>query len=214
MTDIIDFKKPKTVKFRTRVMILASSLDCTIGKDNDIPWDCKTDMKFFKRATIGNVVIMGRKTFESMKSKPLYNRVNIVISKTIGQESVPEGVIVVTNYIDAITTARLVDLSAYDRNTVDEHIFIIGGVQIYEHFINNVDEVLWSTIDVNCGPNGYGSEFINNSLSTKFELNPNYASQLIYLNHNAVTDAYPCNLREIVHFYKTTAHNKLTFKKV
>lgn len=217
MSSVIDFNKSKVMsnlkQRRSRVMILASSLDCTIGKDNTIPWSCKTDMQFFKRATTGNVIIMGRKTYESLGNRPLPNRVNIVISKTIGQESVPEEVIVVTNLMDALVTARNVDLNMFNRNTLDEHVFIIGGVQLYNDSINNVDEVLWSTIDVKCGEHGYGSDFIVNKLLPKFEFNPEYISKLIYLNDGAIPDNGQDNLRQIIHFHKNNTINILIFKE-
>ena len=217
MSSVIDFNKSKVMsnlkQRRSRVMILASSLDCTIGKDNTIPWSCKTDMQFFKRATTGNVIIMGRKTYESLGNRPLPNRVNIVISKTIGQESVPEEVIVVTNLMDALVTARNVDLNTFNRNTLDEHVFIIGGVQLYNDSINNVDEVLWSTIDVKCGEHGYGSDFIVNKLLPKFEFNPEYISKLIYLNDDAIPDNGQDNLRQIIHFHKNNTINILIFKE-
>lgn len=62
------------------IIKFAQNLLGFIGKDNIIPWKCKRDLKDFKEATTDNIVIMGRKTFESMKSKPLPNRVNIVVS--------------------------------------------------------------------------------------------------------------------------------------
>lgn len=62
------------------IIKFAQNLLGFIGKDNIIPWKCKDDLQEFKQATTDNIVIMGRKTFESMKSKPLPNRVNIVVS--------------------------------------------------------------------------------------------------------------------------------------
>ena len=51
-----------------------------IGKDNKLPWKNSNDLKWFRQNTEGNIVIMGRKTFESI-GKPLPNRINIVISR-------------------------------------------------------------------------------------------------------------------------------------
>lgn len=62
------------------IIKFAQNLLGFIGKDNIIPWKCKDDLQEFKQATTDNIIIMGRKTFESMKSKPLPNRVNIVVS--------------------------------------------------------------------------------------------------------------------------------------
>ena len=62
------------------IIKFAQNLLGFIGKDNNIPWKCKRDLIDFKKATTDNIVIMGRKTFESIGSKPLPNRINIVVS--------------------------------------------------------------------------------------------------------------------------------------
>lgn len=216
MNDVIDFKSSKRIHDlkprRSRVMILASSTDGIIGKDNSIPWDCSTDMKFFKRATTGNVVIMGRKTFESMNSKPLPNRVNIVISKTLGQERVEEGVIVITNITDALTYAKGVDLSEFKRNTQSNHIFIIGGTEIYRQSLHLVDEILYSEIDITCGSGNSGSGFIVDMMEEWFE-NDSTNTEVIYYNNNAVETKDKDELHEITHCYSNDAYDILRFKE-
>ena len=71
--------------------IAAMSLNRVIGAGNKIPWHLPEDFKWFKQQTSGNVVIMGRKTFESL-GKPLPNRINIVLSRHPGrlQKGFPE----------------------------------------------------------------------------------------------------------------------------
>ena len=64
-------------------IIVAYTNNLLIGKDNSIPWHISDDLKRFKKLTTGNVIIMGRKTFESLGSKPLPNRTNIVISSNL-----------------------------------------------------------------------------------------------------------------------------------
>ena len=65
--------------------IAAMSLNRVIGMGNTIPWHLPEDFKWFKKMTSGNVVIMGRKTFESLGNKPLPNRINIVLSRHPGR---------------------------------------------------------------------------------------------------------------------------------
>lgn len=61
--------------------ILACDLDYGIGKNNGLPWPRNSeDMKWFKDHTTGGVVLMGRKTWQSIGSKPLSNRVNVVVT--------------------------------------------------------------------------------------------------------------------------------------
>lgn len=90
-----------------------------IGDKGKLPWRIKTDMERFKAMTTGNVVIMGRKTFESMRSRPLPNRKNIVISRTMPTMS---GIIIVRSIQESLEVAHF-------QKT--EKIFIIGGEEIY-----------------------------------------------------------------------------------
>ena len=62
--------------------VVALSNNRVIGKDNDLPWNLKTDLKHFREYTTNKILIMGRKTFESI-GRPLPNRTNIIVSKTI-----------------------------------------------------------------------------------------------------------------------------------
>ncbi|MFN7141834.1 MAG: dihydrofolate reductase [Limisphaerales bacterium] len=86
-----------------------------IGRGNQIPWHIPEDFKWFKQMTTGNVVVMGRKTFESI-GRPLPNRTTIILSRTN------------FSYPGVQTLARLEDLP----ETSDQEIFIAGGAQIYE----------------------------------------------------------------------------------
>lgn len=101
-----------------------------IGYNGDLLVHIPEDMKFFKKKTINNVVIMGRKTYDSLPIKPLPNRINIVVtSKIDGMTNIDEdGTIFVT--IDFIK-AFLGTLSAY--SPLD--YYIIGGGQIYNELL-------------------------------------------------------------------------------
>ncbi|MGH7971178.1 MAG: dihydrofolate reductase, partial [Limisphaerales bacterium] len=61
--------------------IAAMSLNRVIGAGNRIPWHLPEDFKWFKKLTTGNVIVMGRKTFESI-GKPLPNRLTVVVSRS------------------------------------------------------------------------------------------------------------------------------------
>jgi dihydrofolate reductase len=101
-------------------LVVAASENNVIGKNNQLLWHLPKDMKFFKNVTWGMPVVMGRKTFESMGSKPLSGRKNIVITRQPGWKA--EGVSVV-NGVDAATA--LAEQLNY------KEIFIIGGGEIY-----------------------------------------------------------------------------------
>ena len=81
-------------------LIVAVSENNVIGKDNDLVWRLRNDLKRFKELTSGHCIIMGRKTFESFPN-PLPNRTHIVITRQPNYK-VPEGVIVVNSLEDAI----------------------------------------------------------------------------------------------------------------
>ncbi|WP_299890142.1 dihydrofolate reductase [uncultured Lacinutrix sp.] len=100
-------------------MIVAAGENNEIGKDNDLIWHLRDDLKRFKALTSGHHIIMGRKTFESFP-KPLPNRTHIVISRQKDYQ-VPEGVIVVNSLEAAIEKAKN-----------DSQPFIIGGGEIYK----------------------------------------------------------------------------------
>ena len=91
-----------------------------IGKNNQLLWHLPKDMKFFKNVTWAMPVVMGRKTFESMGSKPLSGRKNIIITRQPGWKA--EGVSVVNSVDAAVALATELNY---------KEIFIIGGGEIY-----------------------------------------------------------------------------------
>lgn len=85
---------------------------------------CPEDLKYFRRLTTGNIVIMGRKTYESI-GKPLPNRSNIVISRNSDFQA--DGVKIVASIDDALKVAESI---AEISDT--QEAFIMGGAQIYQ----------------------------------------------------------------------------------
>jgi dihydrofolate reductase len=99
--------------------IAAMSLNRVIGAGNKIPWHLPEDFKWFKKMTTGQVIVMGRKTYESIGS-PLPNRTTIVLSRSPLEMA---GVRVV---------ADLNELGSLQGELAGREIFICGGAQIYE----------------------------------------------------------------------------------
>ncbi len=101
-------------------LIVGMTKNRVIGKDNALPWNIPQDLKNFKELTQDHVVIMGRKTYDSLplKFKPLPRRHNIVVSSTLGAQ---EGIDVCRNMEEAIRKAK----------EYQKEIFIIGGATIY-----------------------------------------------------------------------------------
>ncbi|WP_040728007.1 type 3 dihydrofolate reductase [Thiomicrorhabdus sp. Kp2] len=115
-------------------MIAAMAKNRVIGLDNDMPWHLPDDLKFFKAVTTGKPVIMGRKTFESIGSKPLPNRPNYVISRQMDLNT--EGVKVFSS-----VEAALSELSEA------EEVIIMGGGQLYTMMLPKADKLYLTLID-------------------------------------------------------------------
>lgn len=115
-------------------MIAAVGKNLELGKDGNLIFNIKDDMKFFREATTNHTVVMGRKTYKSLSS-PLKNRVNAVISRN------PD-----------LSDKRVLWFSsvneAYDSfKDSKEEIFIIGGGTIYKSFLPYCDKIYLTEVD-------------------------------------------------------------------
>lgn len=113
------------------IMIAAVDENWGIGKDGELQFYIKQDLKRFRELTENNVVIMGRKTFYSLKNGPLKNRINIVLTRDADFH--PKGVYT-ANSINEL--GSLLYLPECDGK---EH-FIIGGASIYCQFVEYCDK--------------------------------------------------------------------------
>lgn len=111
-------------------ILVAFDENRVIGKNNALIWHLPADLKRFKTLTTGHVIIMGRKTFESI-GKPLPNRTSIVISRQTDLQI--EGVILAHSVEEAILKAK---------SLTREDIFIVGGSEIYALSLPLADEIL------------------------------------------------------------------------
>lgn len=108
-------------------IIVAIAQNGTIGDKNALLWHIKEDMRFFRTMTSGHAVVMGRKTFESLGSRPLPKRTNIVITRA---ERTFEGALTAHSLEEAVRLAGH-----------DEEIFVIGGAQIYAEALDVADRM-------------------------------------------------------------------------
>ncbi|MFB9275084.1 dihydrofolate reductase [Cohnella cellulosilytica] len=111
----------------TVTLIAAVASNGVIGRDNELPWRLPADMAYFKRQTMGKPVLMGRKTFESLR-RPLKERTNVVLSRTLREA--PEGCELVAKIDEALTKYR------------DEELMVIGGAEIYRATLEAADRLL------------------------------------------------------------------------
>ena len=114
-------------------IIVAIAQNGTIGDKNSLLWHIKEDMRFFRTTTSGHPVIMGRKTFESLGSKPLPKRTNIVITRADRE-------------FDGALTAHSLE-EAIRMAGEDEEIFVMGGAQIYREALSVVDRMYITVVE-------------------------------------------------------------------
>lgn len=117
--------------------IVARDINHGIGKDGDIPWHCPEDLQHFKRETKGCIVIMGRKTADSIVRRlngPLPDRTNVVLSRS-GWCS--------AGFITMKSKEAVLNL--YNRE-LPRRIYVIGGKEIYDLFMPETEEIILSDI--------------------------------------------------------------------
>lgn len=120
-----------------KCIIAAVADNGAIGKDNDLLWHIAEDMKYFRRTTTGNPVVMGYRTFLSI-GRPLPKRENIVIS-TRPWTDVPEGVIVAGSLEEAYSSAEKVRVE--ETHGEAKKIFIMGGGETYRKALPTADKL-------------------------------------------------------------------------
>lgn len=116
-------------------MIAAVGRNLELGKNNDLIWHFKEDMKFFKNTTMGHTVIMGRKTFESLP-KALPGRKNIVLS--LNPNYTADSAEVISTVEEAVELSK------------DSEVFVIGGGKIYELMLAYADKIYLTEIEDEC----------------------------------------------------------------
>ena len=123
-----------TPGIRPWVAIAAVSENGVIGNGADIPWHLPEDFKWFKQATLGHVLVMGRKTFESI-GRPLPKRQTVVVTRSTGFSC--EGVDVI---------ASPTEIADIETRYPDKTIFIAGGGEIYRQTLPQCSGILLSLV--------------------------------------------------------------------
>lgn len=126
-------------------IIAAIDQNNAIGKGNTLPWRLPADLALFKALTLGKIIIMGRKTWESIGCRCLPGRQTIVVSrdhtrvKTLAED---RGVINAPSLPDALGCAKA--LTAH--STYPEDVFVIGGSEIYALALPHTDTIYLSCV--------------------------------------------------------------------
>ena len=149
--------------------IAAVAKNGAIGKRGKLPWHYSADMKFFKQTTMGHAVVMGRKTWLTLK-KPLTGRLNLVLSRDSNLE--PQESLVVLPDIESVLSMN---------NSLTTDMFVIGGAQIYREFLPYIEKWIITEVPLTVDdadafmPEGYldgfkraGSEKLDEELTVRF----------------------------------------------
>ena len=116
-------------------IITAIGKNNAIGRDNRLLWHIPDDLRHFKKITTGNIIVMGRKTYESI-GKPLPNRTNIVV--TSDKKYKADGCLVKHSLEEVLNEAK---------NYGNKEVFIIGGGQIYQQALPHADKLYLTIVD-------------------------------------------------------------------
>lgn len=120
------------------IMIAAIGKNKELGRNNDLIWHIKGDMKFFKERTMGHTILMGRNTFVSLP-KILPGRKHVILSKS-AKSSFPEEVDVV-NSLDEFDTLK---------KKINDDVYVIGGARVYNEMIDSADIMYLTEIEDEC----------------------------------------------------------------
>ena len=124
------------------IAIAAMSRERVIGAAGKIPWHLSGDLKFFKRTTLGHIVVMGRKTFESL-GKPLPGRENWVLSRSASCD----GARVFRHPLEIVPPND------------GREVFVIGGAELYAALLPQCDEILLTHVNLSVDGDTWFPEF-------------------------------------------------------
>jgi dihydrofolate reductase len=121
-------------------LIAAMGTDGLIGTENGLPWHLSSDLKRFRRITMGKAIIVGRKTLELI-GKPLPGRLNIVMTRQVDWVA-PQGVVAVHSIRESLELAN-----RHATETGQQEVMIVGGAEIYEMFLPQVETIYLTRVE-------------------------------------------------------------------
>jgi len=131
-----------------KALIVAMAQNRVIGRNNNLPWYLPGDLKYFKQATMGKPIIMGRKTWDSI-GRPLPGRMNVVITRNEGWQA-PAGTTAATSLQAALKKAE----AQAELDGIEE-VMVIGGGQIYAEALPLVDRIYITLVHANVEGDAY-----------------------------------------------------------
>ena len=118
----------------TVTLVAAVAANGVIGRDGGLPWCLPDDLARFKRLTLGRVLVMGRRTYESI-GRPLPGRTTIVVSRQPGWRA------------DGVESAADLDAALTLAAEIDEQVFVVGGSEIFRLALPLADRLALTLVD-------------------------------------------------------------------
>ena len=117
-------------------IVAAVARNGVIGVDGGLPWHLPDDLRRFKALTLGHVLVMGRKTYESI-GRPLPGRTTVVVTRNAAWDPGSEEVVVAPGLEEAVRAAT----------AIDDEVFVVGGAQVYADALPLTDRLELTLVD-------------------------------------------------------------------
>jgi dihydrofolate reductase len=120
----------------TVTIVAAVARNGIIGAGGGLPWHLPDDLRRFKELTLGHVLVMGRRTYESI-GRPLPGRTTVVLTRRPDWDAGSKDVVVATTVAQALTMA----------SEIDDEVFVVGGAEVYEETLPLADRLELTFVD-------------------------------------------------------------------
>ena len=117
-------------------VVAAVARNGVIGAEGGLPWHLPDELRLFKETTLGHVLVMGRRTFESI-GRPLPGRTTVVLTRSPDWSAGVDDVVVANGVEEALARAR----------AIDEEVFVVGGGELYAAALPHADRLLLTFVD-------------------------------------------------------------------
>jgi dihydrofolate reductase len=140
-------------------LVVAATDDNVIGKDNQLLWHLPNDLKFFKNTTWAMPVIMGRKTFDSIKRQPLTGRFNIIITSKTDLQPASGQIQLAKSMQHSLELAAETDC---------KEAFVIGGGEIYREFMPKANKIYLTRVHAKLEGDTFLKDFNENEWERRY----------------------------------------------
>jgi dihydrofolate reductase len=117
-------------------IVAAVARNGVIGADGGLPWHLPDELRTFKETTLGHVLVMGRRTYESI-GRPLPGRTTVVVTRQAGWSP----------GTDEVAVAHDLDAALEHARTLGDEVFVVGGAEVYAAALRRADRLLFTLVD-------------------------------------------------------------------